>query len=225
MAQVISRILNYQYFGVISGGSYAQFTRQFLPFLESTDNQLKHLVLFPVNGSQCFVFEDSQWKKLYQDTLTEDEKMHIRQALSKALEHAPRPTRIYGEQIEDRESQIAFSWLGQEAPIEEKELWDPDQKKRQEVVSHISPELTEYEITIGGTTTIDITKKGVNKAYAIRKLCDVLHVTSDDILFFGDALYEHGNDAPAKETGVQCVSVEGPEETLRLLTEYVDNVY
>jgi len=34
--------------------------------------------------------------------------------------------KTWGEQIEDRGSQITYSALGQQAPIEEKKKWDPD---------------------------------------------------------------------------------------------------
>ncbi len=41
----------------------------------------------------------------------------------------------WGEQIEDRGSQITFSALGQQAPIEEKKKWDPDFTKREKIKS------------------------------------------------------------------------------------------
>jgi phosphomannomutase len=35
--------------------------------------------------------------------------------------------------IEDRGSQITYSALGQQAPLEEKEKWDPDFAKRKKI--------------------------------------------------------------------------------------------
>ena len=38
--------------------------------------------------------------------------------------------KVWGDVIEDRGSQITFSALGQQAPLEEKKKWDPDFAKR-----------------------------------------------------------------------------------------------
>jgi phosphomannomutase len=37
-----------------------------------------------------------------------------------------KPEMVWGELIEDRGSQITFSAIGQQAPLEEKKRWDPD---------------------------------------------------------------------------------------------------
>jgi hydroxymethylpyrimidine pyrophosphatase-like HAD family hydrolase len=65
--------------------------------------------------------------------------------------------------------------------------------------------------------TIDITRKGINKAYGIMRLVQYLNITIDDVLFVGDTLFYGGNDYPAKTTGIDCISVKGPEETANLI--------
>ena len=40
---------------------------------------------------------------------------------------------IFQKQIEDRRSQITFSALGQKAPLEAKQEWDPDYTKRSQI--------------------------------------------------------------------------------------------
>jgi hypothetical protein len=76
-------------------------------------------------------------------------------------------------------------------------------------------------VRIGGTTSIDVTPRGVNKAYGIRKLEEYLKVSQDRIVFVGDALYQGGNDYPAKATGVDCIQVKGPEETKQLIQAWL----
>src|SRR5690606_27985880 len=97
--------------------------------------------------------------------------------------------KIWGDQIEDRGSQITFSALGQDAPFEEKKGWDDDFAKRKKIVEHLKKPLKEFSIVMGGTTSIDITKPGIDKAYGIQKLKEVLGFDILEILFIGDALF------------------------------------
>jgi phosphomannomutase len=66
---------------------------------------------------------------------------------------------------------------------------------------------------MGGTTSLDVTKPGIDKAYGIRKLRDLLDISLKEMIFIGDALFVGGNDYPAKEAGVVSIPVRGPNET------------
>ena len=70
---------------------------------------------------------------------------------------------------------------------------------------------------MGGATSIDVTKHGIDKAYGIRKLQDVLNITIEEMIFIGDALFPGGNDYPAKEAGVVSIRVRDPNETKRVV--------
>lgn len=63
---------------------------------------------------------------------------------------------------------------------------------------------------LGGTTSVDVTKAGIDKAYGIRKLRDILGVAIDDMILVVDALFQGGNDYPAKETGVYSSKLRSP---------------
>jgi HAD superfamily hydrolase (TIGR01484 family) len=128
---------------------------------------------------------------------------------------------LYGEIIEDRGSQITFSALGQNAPAEIKYAWDPTRSKREAIANAIRKKIPEFDVRVGGATSVDITRKGVNKAYGIMKMAQYLNLTIHDIVFVGDALFYGGNDYPAKTTGVDCVSVKGPEETANLIRSWL----
>src|ERR1700675_2151281 len=54
---------------------------------------------------------------------------------------------------------------------------------------------------------------GIDKAYGIRKLRDLLGISLQEMIFVGDALFVGGNDYPAKEAGVVSIPVRGPSET------------
>lgn len=124
---------------------------------------------------------------------------------------------IWGEQIEDRGSQITYSALGQQAPLEAKKVWDPDFAKRKVIKSRLDLLLPEFSVQLGGATSIDITKPGIDKAYGIQKLQETLNIPIKDMIFIGDALFEGGNDFPARRTGVVCISVKDPQETKKVV--------
>jgi phosphomannomutase len=74
-----------------------------------------------------------------------------------------------------------------------------------------------FSVRLGGTTSIDITKPGIDKAYGIRKLRDTLGIGIDEMIFIGDALFPGGNDYPAKEAGALSIQVRDPNETKRVI--------
>ncbi len=226
MADVITRLLPNYYFVVVSGGAYGQFQKQFLSSFDCPKDLLRDLYLFPTMGSTCFVYDEKSdsWKQLYDEHFTEVEKREIFDALNSAVaECGIDVSDPYGELIEDRGSQITFSGRGQNAPIEVKVTWDHDQVKRKSIVERLKSKIPQYEISIGGTTSVDITRKGVDKAYAIGKIEELLKVKTEDIIFIGDALFKGGNDSPVKKTGVDYIQADGPEETIEILHRYLKN--
>jgi hypothetical protein len=71
------------------------------------------------------------WKKIYSEDLSPDEKTKIVSSLKKALAVADlKVEKVWGEVVEDRGSQITFSALGQQAPLEEKNKWDSNFTER-----------------------------------------------------------------------------------------------
>jgi len=125
--------------------------------------------------------------------------------------------KVWGEVIEDRGSQITFSALGQQAPIGEKKKWDPDFTKRKMMKAVLDNLIPEFSVRLGGTTSVDITKPGIDKAYGIRKLRDTLGIAIQEMLFIGDALFPGGNDYPAKEAGAVSIQVRDPNESKRVI--------
>jgi HAD superfamily hydrolase (TIGR01484 family) len=128
--------------------------------------------------------------------------------------------KVYGEIIEDRGSQISWSALGQdivdvlgEKGVRMKEDWDPDNKKKLRMVDYLSPLLEEFEVRAGGTTTIDITKKGIDKAYGMNKIMDMMNIPREGIFFIGDKIIEGGNDYPVKAMGIDTLQISNWQET------------
>ena len=216
VAQLLHQLLDVMKVAVISGGSWAQFESQLLANLPH-DERLANLSLLPTNGTQFFRY-DGQWNQLYAEDLSGEERAQIISSLQRALEESGvEVTTVWGEAIEDRGSQITLSVLGQDAPLKEKAQWDPDFAKRQKITHILAPLLPHFSIHLGGTTSIDVTKPGIDKAYGIKKLREQLNLTNADMLFAGDAIFEGGNDYPVQETGVDSLLTSGPDETARLI--------
>lgn len=229
MAMTVAKLLQNRSFAVISGGSYAQFQKQFLPNMTENPRLLSRLYLFPTCATAFYRFNntgwagENGWERVYSEELTVTEKKKILTAFDAALKETKFDfsQSAYGERLEDRITQITFSALGQQMPFDVKSKWDPDHKKREAIVAALVKRIPEFDISIGGTTSIDVTRKGIDKEYGINKIREKLGFRIDDMLFIGDSLFEGGNDYPAARTGVDCVQVSDPEETKRVLREII----
>jgi len=216
MSSLLHDLLGVVKVAVISGGAWLQFEKQVLSHLPQ-DERLARLSILPTCGTQFFQYT-GEWKRLYAEDLTVDEKEKIVSSMNKAVATAGFPAeKTWGETIEDRGSQITYSALGQRAPLEEKEKWDSDLAKRKKIKTILDTLIPEFSVRIGGATSIDVTKHGIDKAYGIRKLRDILGISMKEMVYVGDALFVGGNDYPAEQAGVISIPVRGPRETKRVI--------
>jgi phosphomannomutase len=216
MSSLLHDLLSVVKVAVISGGAWLQFEKQVLSHLPQ-DERLARLSILPTCGTQFFQYT-GEWKRLYAEDFTVDEKEKIVSSLNKAVGTAGFPVeRTWGETIEDRGSQITYSALGQQAPLEEKDKWDSDFAKRKKIKAILDTLIPEFSVRLGGSTSIDVTKPGIDKAYGIRKLRDILGISVKEMIYVGDALFPGGNDYPAEQCGVISIPVQGPSETKRVI--------
>ena len=220
MSRLLHDLLCIVKVAIISGGDWPQFEEQVLSHLPH-DQTLPNLSLLPTCGTKFFRYT-GEWKKLYSEDFTPEEKAKIIVSLKKAvMESGFNAEKVYGEAIEDRGSQITFSALGQQAPLEEKGKWDPDFTKRKKIKALLDKLIPEFSVRLGGTTSVDVTKPGIDKAYGIRKLRDTLGIAIDEMIFIGDALFPGGNDYPAEQAGVVSIRVRDPNESKRVIEAIV----
>jgi len=216
MAKLLDALLNIVKVSVISGGDWSQFEKQVVDHL-SRDERLRNLSLLPTCGTKFYQY-DSKWDLLYSEDFNEAEKKKILASLHLATETPDlKPEKTWGELTQDRGSQITFSGLGQQAPLEEKKKWDPDFARRKKIKVLLDKLIPEFSVRLGGATSIDVTKQGIDKAYGIRKLRDVLGIPIPEMIFVGDAVFPGGNDYPAKEAGALSIRVRDPDETKRVI--------
>ncbi len=221
MARLLCDLSLQKKIAATSGASFGQFEKQFLPYLSCGSESLRNLYLLPTNGASLYQYGDDghSWRAMYDHTLSESEKKEIFEGFEKAFKntHFKKTEIIYGVLLEDRGSQITFSGLGSTAPLSLKEEWDLERTKRTPIANELRIVLPGYSISIGGTTSIDVTKKGIDKAYGLKSLMKYLNLSKEKVLYVGDALFPGGNDAVVIPVGVTCQPVKNLEETKRLI--------
>lgn len=225
MTALISDLLKKKAVAIISGGHFGQFETQFLSTARYPADILSKLFLFPTNSTAFYKSEDGLWQKVYEEALTEIEKKTIMNSFEKVFSEInyKRPETMYGIDLEDRITQVSFSPLGQRAPVDKKEEWRAAHNDlRLRMREKLAELLPDFEVRTGGITTIDVTRKGIDKAYGIKKIEEQLHIPKSDMLFVGDAIYPGGNDYAAVEAGVDYIKVSGPEETKKAIRSLLE---
>lgn len=221
MVRLFNKLLEHFEVCVISGGKYELFQRQFLTQITKDEKLLSNLHLMPTSGTRYYRFENNEWRQRYAEDFSPHEKTQIITALAEGLEESGyKEQQIYGETIEDRDSQITLSILGQdivehlgEEGVSIKEEWDVDGSKKLKIRDIVAKKIPNYNVRAAGATSIDVTKPGIDKAYGMKKLMKETGFSKDDILFFGDKIIPGGNDYAVKEFGIDCVSVRDWKDT------------
>ncbi|WP_341257583.1 MULTISPECIES: HAD-IIB family hydrolase [Gordonia] len=198
---------------IISGGQYGQFQSQVLDRLGDFPDKA-NLHLMPTNGTRYVRWSGDEWETVYAEDLSAEQKSLAMAVVEEgARELGLWESKTWGPILEDRGSQVTFSALGQSAPVDAKAAWDPDGRKKESLRAYAAARLPELEVRSGGSTSVDITAKGIDKAFGARRLMEILGLGIDDILFFGDRLDDGGNDRPVADLGIDSVHVHGWEDT------------
>lgn len=220
IVQKLEALLAHIPVAIMSAASLSRMQETLLPALSPVADRSR-LSLFTANAAQCFQLSGTQWEPQYEFKFTDEQRAKIRKALEEAVAQTDtlNDHKVYSEQFIDYEGYLAFTALGIGAPEEERKKWDPDAKKRLALRAILLETLPEFDVYIGGLTTIDITLKGINKSYGVEWYAKYLNASPSDLLYIGDALYEGGNDAVVQKTGIQTRQVANPSETAVILDE------
>jgi phosphomannomutase len=142
--------------------------------------------VYNCSGSDVYVGS----RNVYRDTWTLP--VLARQFLEQCMEEEDFSIRT-GNHIEERPGMINYSLIGRNATMRERkafvewESWNGSRRRTADAFNIMFPEL---QATIGGETGIDIGPKGSDKSQILRDF----YRKSDKIIFFGDAIFEGGND-------------------------------
>lgn len=179
----------------------------------------EHYIL-GTTGTKCVKINKTS-EIIYNFTLNPEEKKEIINAFEKLISYFNIQSLTTKEdQLQDRDSQITLSAIGRQASSESKAKYDPNGEKRKTWIKYLRQFLNKdkYEIKIGGTTSLDVTKKGLDKGWGIKKFARHYNLPLNKILFIGDKIYSGGNDYPATKV-VDYIEVTCPKDTLQKLKQ------
>jgi phosphomannomutase len=224
VGELFAELLSRKKVAIIGGGRWEQFQEQFLKEFKCSPELLGNLYLFPTTATTFYKYENG-WQNVYSLSLTPKESEKIIAAIGEAIKDVGyvHQGEVYGKIIEDRGTQIAYSALGQDIVkvlgkrgIELKTAWGK-LPWREKIAKALEKKLPDFEVHRGGLTTIDITRKGINKGYGLRQIEEYLRIPIKNMLFIGDAIFPGGNDYAVVETGVDYIKVDGPHQTKEII--------
>lgn len=234
---LLAELLQHTQVAVISGGNFDQFDSQLLSRLtdemtgesvkissgDDAEQRLQSLHLLPTCGTRYYLRKRGDWIAQYQEDLAPEDRAL---AFIIVREEAERlrlwEEKTWGPILEDRGSQVTFSALGQSAPVADKQAWDPTGEKKNALREAVGARLPHLEVRSGGSTSVDITQKGIDKAYGMQKLAEQTGISLDNMLFVGDRLDTDGNDYPVLALGVPCKAVTGWQDTADYLARILN---
>ena len=209
---------------VVSGGKYALVTSQITDRLTAEANRF-HLHLMPTSGTRYYRWDGGAWEQVFaRDLSSEDRAKAIASLERNAKAQGVWSGTPWGERIEDRGSQITFSALGQNAPVEAKEAWDPTNEKKNRLAQAVATDLPHLAVRSGGSTSVDISARGIDKSFAVQELARILGKDVHQIIFVGDRMDPDGNDYPAAVAGTRAVRVTGPADTVMLCDDIIESL-
>ncbi len=204
---------------IISWGSFDSIIDQVVSEIPFSSN-MENIFIYSNTGTKKYIFQGGKYILEYKNDFSEEEIEKINKAFDIAiLDLNLIPEKLYGPLTENRWAQVTFAGQWQMAPIEVKEKWDPDQVKRKKIREYILPMLSDFNVNIAGTTSVDITRKWVDKWSAMLKITDEFELKKDDILFVWDSIFPGGNDYPAKEAGFETIQVSDYHETKKIIAD------
>jgi len=194
MIELIEKLSKDHQFFIITGGKLSLINDQIISQLKSKQT---HLHLLPTSGNQYYHYIEEKMDEVYKEDMATDDINLVLDAIMFTIHKFVLFPKAY-DQIEIRDSQVTFSVLGRTAPQWAKMEYDPTGDRRKPFVEamkiYLAKREPDFEIRIGGTTSIDITYKGHNKGYGLEKMKEIHGFKNKEILFIGDKCFFGGND-------------------------------
>lgn len=175
-------------------------------------------------GAHMLEYKDSSWHDVYRTHMTDESIAMLIDVYEKALpavldqndpalhhksRHVNKDNMMLScTSIEPTEAGADLSRYG----------WDDNREKRRAILKEMYKTISrdEFDIHIGGGTTLDISLKGVNKKSALEYFFAYTGCNKEDAVFVGDGFGEGGNDEVVRELGIAIQEVTGPNDVLQL---------
>ena len=185
--------------------------------IKKVQEQASEKVLSAFEGVYCSM-GNVLWKKgeiIYKNVFEKNPRLI--EMLENFRANTSYPHELFPNYIEYREGMINFSVLGRDCPYAEREkyfAYDKKEGEREKIRNILAEAFPEYDFSIGGMISIDITPKGKGKeqvAHHLREMYPNLK-----IVFFGDKTFAGGNDYALAQAVLELgnaavVQVAGPD--------------
>lgn len=219
LAALLNRLCEKYIVVIITGWDYESMLAQIVEVLPSRVN-LSNLYLYPNTGTKKYLYMDGEYHLEYKNDFNSEQVDMINEVFKKAIVDLNlMPKILYGPLTENRGAQITFAWQGQMADISVKEAWDFDQQKRKKIREYILPLLPGFNVNIAGTTSIDITRKWVDKWWAMNNILKEFNLQKKDTLFIGDCIFPGWNDYPVEQAGFETIQIPNFHETKKIIAD------
>ncbi len=221
MTKLIVRLAATYDICIITGETFSQCEQRLLARLRMNARAKQRVHILSTYGTCYHKYDSTQrkWIRCYAEDLTSDQKRHIVGVIIACAKElglwSPRP---YGASIDDRYSQITYSALGQDAPIQKKYLWAERHGAARKVLRRrVAARLAGYEVRLGGTTSLDVMRSGVNKLYGMKLFLGHSRLRAKDIIYISSRLGRGDSDYDLRELDMSFVEVGGYQDTAYVL--------
>ncbi|MBI2627512.1 HAD-IIB family hydrolase [Candidatus Nomurabacteria bacterium] len=232
MSKLITRLIKTKKVAIIGGGKYSVFQELFVCKLKCKQELFKNLFLFPATSTIFYKYHHG-WKKIYALHLSSGEIKKIKQAFQDVFKEIgyKHPKKTYGKIIEDRGTQVSFSIYGQDLVkvlgrkgVRMKKEWlKKNLKLKMKIARLVGKKLPGLEVRAAGFTTIDVTRRGIDKAYGIHQIEKHLRIPIRKMFFIGDGIFPGGNDYAIVKTGIDYEYVKNPNETKEIINKVLSD--
>lgn len=176
--------------------------------------------LLTQNGNHAI---DKEGGVLWSERFTDEQKILIRAFVKDIHDEIRLTVKDEGDLVEDRGSQISYSLIGHHEDLAKKQQFDPEGAKRKALLAARGIEVQHLfergiEITVGGTTCLDIFQAGKNKGSNVTRFIEKMGWDKRDCIYFGDALEPGRNDHTVVGV-IQTQAVTGPEQTFSFINK------
>lgn len=212
MTELLHSLIETADVGVISGAVRRQMLAQ-IPWLSKYP-----VYVMPQSGNETYFNDMLMWRNELDGEAVTLVLAHIAKIRSSASYERTVSgyERDENDIVELRGGQVSFSMIGHNALLSRKSSFDPTASIRGALLKEFPFESELAEVNIGGTTNLDYTRKGWNKAGNVTRLTTELGWCLNRCMYIGDRLHEGGNDYVMVPI-MECHSVSGPTETAQII--------
>ncbi len=155
---------------------------------EASPELLSQFHLMPTCGTQYYRLTPAGIETVYAHSLTDDEKQRALSAVREEAERLglwePSPGR-HPRRPRCRRSRSPPS---ASRPLSTRRWRGTPREKKNSLREAVAARIPDLEVRSGGSTSVDITHRGIDNAYGMGKLADTTGIPLDDMLFVGDRL-------------------------------------